>query len=171
MNTEDAAMLDWVESVTDKFSKNHKPWTYSRDLGWLKHIRYEEDYTGYNHWTKRLQRFFNWVTVSYWNPTGIWRDLEGSEKFWKKLKSWPMHIASWWRVEVRKDQNLPDGQVNGIPTHWEEDGEYITMFCPYVGREVLKFLRADPNNPFAQEIIRAMRETKETSWPKTKEEQ
>jgi hypothetical protein len=67
---------------------------------------------------------------------------------------------------VCKDTNLPDGQVSGIITHWEEDGEYIAMFCPYVGREVLKFLRADPDNPHAQAIISAMLETEKKSFGK-----
>lgn len=166
----DEKMLDWVEFVTDKFAKNHEPWTYSRETTGLKHIRYESDYTGYNHWTKRLGRFFNWITVRYWKPKHIWKDLESGKSFWRKLTEWPASIASWFRVALQKDSNLPDGLVNGsIVTHWEEDGEYITMFCPYVGREVLKFLRSDPDNPHAKEILRAMRETAQVSWPKNEE--
>lgn len=164
MNKEDEKMLDFVEFVTDNFAANHQPWTYSRDLGDLEHIRFKGDYTGHNHWTKRLKEFGKWVTVRYWKPTGFMRELEGSRGFFKKLSEWPMRIRSWWRVAVRKDSNRPDGQVNGILTQWEEDGEYITMFCPYVGREVLKFLRAEPDNPFAQKILRAMRETQKASW-------
>lgn len=171
MNTEDEKLLDFVEFVTDKFALNHKPWKYSRDLEGLKHIRYESDYTGHNHWTKRVKAFGKWVTVRYWKPTGLMKMLDGDKGLLRKIIEWPRSIASWWRVSLRKGTNLPDGQVNGIPTAWEEDGEYITMFCPYVGREVLKFLRAEPENPFAQEILRAMRETQEVSWPSDKEEQ
>lgn len=169
MNNEDLKMLDFVEFVTDKFTSNHEPWKYSRDTGTLKHIRYEGDYTGYNHWKKRLTRFFHWITVDYWKPKGLFKQLDEEKSFFKRLIEWPMNIRVWWKVSMRKEDNLPDGQVNGILTNWEGDGEYITMFCPYVGREVLKFLRAEPDNPYAQEIIRAMRETSELSWP-TKEE-
>lgn len=166
MNADDEKMLDWVEFVTDKFSANHKPWKYTRDTGTLKHIRYESDCTGYNHWAKRLGRFFNWITADYWKPKGIFKSLKGEKSFHRKLAEWPMQIRIWWEVAFLKEKNLPDGVVNGNITHWEEDGEYIAMFCPYVGREVLKFLRAEPEHPFAAEILRAMRETQAASWPK-----
>lgn len=169
MNESDSKMLDWIEFVTNKFDSNHRPWKYSRDLGDFQHIRYERDYTGYEHWTKRLQRFFEEVTVGHWNPKGFMHQLSGDRSFWVKLKEWPMDILVTWKVYVLLDSNRPDGQVNGNLTHWEEDGEYIAMFCPYVGREVLKFLRAEPDNPFAQEILRAMRESKEVSWPSKEE--
>lgn len=60
-------------------------------------------------------------------------------------------------MELRKESNLPDGQVNGNLTFWEEDGQYIMLFSPLVGREVIKFLRAEPDSPYAQAIIEQMK--------------
>jgi len=165
-------MLEWVEFITDKFATNHVPWKYSRRTGTLRHIRYARDYTGYNHWKRRVKRFIRNSTVDHWKPKGLFAHVkrESEKTFWYKLKSWPMMIAVHWRVSVCKDKNLPDGQVNGIITHWEEDGEYITMFCPYVGRHVLEFLRKDPTHPSAIAILNAMKEVEELSWPEEDED-
>lgn len=159
-------LLTWVEFVTDKFDQNHSPWVYSRGKGDLKHIRYASDNQGYYHWTKRLKRFIRETTTQHWRPTGINAMFGEPESLWKKLKNWPMMIKVHWGVQVELEDNIPDGQVNGVLTHWEEDGEYIAMFCPYVGREVLKFLRAEPDNPYAENIIKAMQETFKASWGK-----
>lgn len=159
MNNE--KMLEFVEFVTDKFGSNHEPWKYTRNKGKLKHIRYESDYTGYNHWTKRLKRFFRNATIRHWGKADNLssRISPASDfTFWGKLRRWPMMIVVHWKVQMNLDNNLPDGVVNGIITHWEEDGEYITMFAPIVGREVLKFLRAEPDNPHAQAILEKMTE-------------
>lgn len=157
-------MLDWVEFVTDKFAANHVPWKYSRDTGKLKHIRYESDYTGYNHWTKRLKRFLEDVTIDFIRPNKLERQFIklGS----KRNRNWFLTVRVAYSVLLKKDNNLPDGVVDGNITFWEEDGEYITMFCPYVGREVLKFLKEEQDNPYAQNIINAMLETQEASWPR-----
>lgn len=171
LSKEDQEMLKWVQFVTDKFGSNHTPWKYSRDTGKLKHIRYEGDYTGYNHWKKRVKRFFRNITVGHFSPKGWEKQLSFEKNLWEKIVRWPMMVVIHWRVSVCKDTNMPDGQVNGIITHWEEDGEYIAMMSPYVGRQVLKFLNADPTNPHAQEIIKAMREAKEVSWPNKEEEE
>lgn len=156
----DNEMLEWVEFVTDKFAANHEPWKYRGYNDKLKHIRYESDYTGHNRIDKRLKRFLKNITVDYIRPTKLSRAL-GMNRI-----SWFIQVHISWNIYVIKDKNLPDATVNGIIAHWDEDAEYITMFCPYVGREVLKFLRDRPQDEHAQNILSAMRETQELSWPK-----
>lgn len=162
----DEKMLDWAEFVATKFSANHTGWVYSRDLKGLEHIRYRSDYTGYNHWTKRLTRALQkWNPVRYFWPKSSLDKMFAVRKRKKSLKGF--FIRAWVGsvVALRKDKNLPDGQINGIITHWEEDGEYIALFQPRVGMKVLDFVRSDPTNPYAQAIVTEMRACKELSWP------
>ena len=136
MNEKEQGILGFAQFVTDKFASNHEPWIYSRDTGKLKYIRYESDYTGHNKWTKRLKRYFRDITVGHFKPEGLRAQLFPEETFFKRIKDWPMIVAVYWKVHMIKETNLPDGQVNGIITHWEEDGEYIMLFNPVVGRDV-----------------------------------
>lgn len=156
----DKQLLDWAEFVATKFSKNLDGWVYSRDVGDLEHIRYRSDHTGYNHWTKRVRRAF------------AWGHLTGHDRLSRKLRFRESTIRGqvraargWIIFSLRKDKNLPDGQINGIITHWEEDGEYIALFQPRVGVKVIDFLRAEPGNPYAQAILAEMHACKELSWP------
>lgn len=158
----DEKLIAWAEFVATKFSKNAEGWKYSRNLSGLKHIRYVTDYTGYNHWTKRVRRAFDWKHL-----TG----RDSLSKMFRKpgLKNNFWNAVAWIRVSLQKSNNLPDGQINGIITHWEEDGEYIALFQPRVGVKVLDFLKADPTNPHARAILDEMHACKELSWPSEKE--
>lgn len=157
-------LIEWAEFVATKFQTSRDGWIYSRDLGDLKHLRYESDYTGYNHWLKRLKRGFNWSHLS------------GSDRFARSLrqkdnlKSKALHAWAWLQVSLRKDDNLPDGQINGILTNWEEDGEYIAIFQPRVGVKVLDFLKAEPENPYAKAILAEMQACVALSWPDEEED-
>lgn len=154
----DERLLDYAEFVATKFSKNMDGWKYSRNTGGLKHIRYERDYTGYNHWTKRIRRAFDWKHLTGQDSfSKAFRTRGFKAQFWSAI--------SWIRVSLRKDSNLPDGQINGIITHWEEDGEYIALFQPRVGVKVLEFIKADPENPYARAILDEMHAMAELSWP------
>jgi hypothetical protein len=155
----DKKLIEFTEFVATKFSDNHKPWVYSRDLGDLDYIRYSSDYTGYNHWTKRLKRAFT--------PDKLTRRWDTKKSLWEKL------VSAWWHVVValEKDKHLPDGVINGIPTFWEEDGEYIAMMQPIVGQKVIDFLKAEPEHPHAKAILSAMREAYEASWGKNKDKE
>lgn len=155
----DKKLLDWAEFVATKFSKNMDGWVYSRDTGPLRHIRYESDYKGYNHWAKRARRAFDWKHL-----TGT----DSFSKMFRKNESLKMRLYSAWawvRVCLRKDSNLPDGMINGIITHWEEDGEYIALFQPRVGVRVIDFIRSNPDNEYARAILDEMHACKELSWP------
>jgi hypothetical protein len=155
----DAHLLDFTRFVATKFASNDTPWVYSRDKGDLVHIRYKRDYTGYNHWTKRLKRA---VT-----PSKLARRWDRKRSLKEKL------IGSWCHIVValQKSSNLPDGIINGIITHWEEDGEYIAMMGPTVGVKVLDFLEAEPDNEHAKAILAAMHEAYNASWGKDKDKE
>jgi len=156
---DDKKLLEWVEFVATKFQSSRDGWVYSRKLNGLKHIRYESDYTGYNHWTKRVRRAFDW------------KHLTGRDSFSRMmgrettLKQRYLSARAWIEVSLRKDDNLPDGQINGILTNWEEDGEYLSAFQPRVGVKVIEFLRAEPENPHAKAILAEMHAVTKLSWP------
>lgn len=159
----DKEMLEWVQFVTDRFAGNHEPWKYQGDTSSLKHIRYVKDNEGWYHWKKRLKRFWRNITVRRWKV-----DNSVFGVHMKELPYW-QHVKVQWQVQMKLNDNLPDAMVNGNIFHWDEDAEYVTMFCPYVGREVLAFLNAEPDNPYARKIINAMQEVSELSWPSEKE--
>ena len=160
----DERLLKWAHFVATKFSRNVEGWTYSRDTGDLVHIRYKSDTTGYNHWTKRLKRALrpSWL----FEYDSLSKQL-GKMGFPKEKNLWRKLIGAWARFQVQwqVETNLPDGTVNGIITFWEEDGEYITLFGPTVGVKVIEFLRAEPENQYAQAILAEMHRVKEMSWP------
>lgn len=168
MNEEEKHVLEFAEFVSTKFAKNREGWIYSRDLGGLKHIRYESDYTGYNHWTKRVRRALNLKRIlgldRLSRQLGVSRKREGlSARFW----------SAYWHVVInlRKDSNLPDGQINGIITIWEEDGQYIMFFGPTTGVKVLDFIREDPDNPHAKAILAEMVRNYNRSYPQGDEDE
>lgn len=169
MDKEDEELIAFAEFVATKFQSSRDGWVYSRDLGDLKHIRYGHDHTGYNHWRKRLRRAFD--PKHLLGRDSFSRALRGNERK-TSLKMRFLEARAWIKVSLAKDSNLPDGQINGNLTHWEEDGEYIALFQPRVGVKVLDFLRAEPDNPHAKAILAEMRACSELSWPseKTSEE-
>jgi hypothetical protein len=157
MNAKDKKLIEFVEFVATKFSVSREGWVYSRDLGDLKHIRYGSDYTGYNHWSKRVQRAFDPKRLT--NADSLFGPKNNS------LKERAAYALAWIRVSLEKESNLPDGQINGIPVNWEEDGEYLAHFQPRVGVKVLEFLKAEPENPYARAILDEMHACAELSWP------
>lgn len=135
-----------------------RDWEYSRDHD-IVHIRYAGDYKGYHSIWKRVRRTFL--------PSQSSRRLHRSlnKMFGRRNGPWWKHpnrtvIRAWWtivahfRVGLRTEKNLPDGTINGIITHWEEDGEYIQMVQPSVGDLLADFLIAEPEHPHAV-LIRA----------------
>lgn len=161
MDKKDEAVLDFAEFVATKFSSNREGWVYSRNRGGLEHIRYRRDYTGYNHWTKRLRRAFD--PKHLLGRDSFAKSLLGKRK--RSLSSRVIEALVWIKISLQKDRNLPDGQINGNLTFWEEDGEYIALFQPRVGVKVLEFIRADPENPYARAILDEMLACQELSWP------
>lgn len=168
----DKELIGWARFVSTKFSKNVEGWTYSRNTDGLKHIRYESDYTGYNHWTKRLTGglAFAWSHTIHSQKGSLAAQLGGVEKGlspWRRMQQ----FYAYFMVRMRKDKNLPDGQINGIITHWEEDGEYIALFQPRVGVKVLEFIEDNPDNEYAKAILAVMHDCAELSWPSKEDEE
>lgn len=160
----DKEMLHWVQFITDKFADNHKPWKYTRDTSSLVHLRYTSDTEGHNYWTERLKRYLKDI-----KPGRYKRDKALMVK-WDVPYNYRSHLVMKWKVGILPGPNAPDAMVNGNIFHWDEDAEYVTMFCPYVGREVLKFLNAEPDNEHAKRIMAAMQEVSELNWPSEQEE-
>lgn len=126
---------------------NHgEGWTYSRGVEGLEHIRFRSDYTGYDHWTRRLARALS--------P----KDLLGIDRLSRMLgretglKSRLLSASAHFRVNIRKESNLPDGGLPGVLTFAEENGEYIEMVGPTIGAKIADFLIAEPDHPHAQAI-------------------
>lgn len=117
-------------------------WHYTRNLGDLKSINYDNRGDGFWH---RLGSAFGYLrgendTLMQWMQEGkvTWRNRWFMAKF----------------VLLRKEKHLPDGVLDngGIITFWEETGEYINLVQPSVGAMLSDFLLEDPDNPHAQKI-------------------
>jgi hypothetical protein len=127
-------------------------WKYSRNIKDLELIRFKHDYTGYNHWTKRVRRAFD--------P----KHLLGIDSISKQLKFRRhgfLSALAWIKVSLQKDDNLPDGMIGGNITFWEEDGEYIECVGPTIGERIADFLIEEPDNPHA---IRIAEEIERIVW-------
>lgn len=164
----DKEMLDWAEFVASKFQVNHDGWKYNGkvyDTG-LKYIRYESDYTGYDHWTKRLARALDLKRM--FGLDRLSKQLGFGSDGWKSRFIYgPIaHI----KVSLRKDKNIPDAIVNGNIFQWDEDAQYVALFQPRVGMKVLEFVQADPDNVHAKAILAEMRACMEMNWPEEKEQ-
>lgn len=156
-------MLKWVEFVATKFDANHIGWTYKRGTESIKRIRYSRDNQGCNHWTKRAKRM-----VRDCNPVRYFQFQEKVHPMFRRertLKAYLLNFRVSYEVHWKLPNNLPDGTINGIITHWEEDGEYIAAFQPRVGMKVLEFIKDNPENPYAQAIVAEMKACVELSWP------
>lgn len=161
-------MLEWVEFVATKFQKNHEGWVYRRGAKGIKHIRYVSDNQGYDHWKKRAKRMIRDCNpVEYFWPKGQIRRMFPRER---SLSAYLRNFRVSYEVHWKLDRNLPDGTINGIITHWSEDGEYIAAFQPRVGMKVLEFIKDNPEDPYAQAIVAEMKACVELSWPEENSE-
>lgn len=123
-------------------------WDYTRDTGNLKHIRYVDDWRGYNHPARRLIRL-----VKNFGRPGSLEDMLGMRWFaWR-------HPLIQTRVTMRTDSHLPDGVLDhgSIITFWEETGEYLQYVQPSVGEMLADWMDAEPGNTHALKIAGEMR--------------
>lgn len=139
-------------------------WVYTRDTGDLEAIYYKSSRTGYDHWTKRLKRALNV------------KQLLGRDGLSKQLGLQPRGLKDHWYtaqahfiVNFRRSRSIPDGQINGNPMHWEEDGEYIQCVGPTVGVKIADFLENEPENPYAVAIAEEMNRIWELSMQRHRE--
>lgn len=160
-------------SILRSYATHHQHgegWTYSRDTGDLEAIYYKHSRTGYDHWTKRYQRaireFFAKIIKG---GSSFEKQLMGD--YWKQPSLRRRFSGAWiaFKVYGRRDKGRPDGQINGNPMHWEEDGEYIQCVGPTVGEKIADFLENEPANPYAVAIAEEMNRIWELSMKRHRE--
>src|SRR6187431_362572 len=106
MTATDKELIDFTTFVATKFSSNHTPWVYTRDLGELKHIRFASDYTGRNHWTKRVRRALNFKEL--FETKNSFTQRMGLKPRKRTLKGWFINAYVHIYVALRKESHLPD---------------------------------------------------------------
>lgn len=144
----DAELLEWAESVATKFQVSRDGWYYTRDLGDLERIRYKSDHTGYNSFWRRLKRALNVKML-------LGTDSLSMQIFGKRKPSLKRAWV-WFVVSMEKDKNLPDAVIGNaaIICHWEEDAEYITLFGPTVGKIIIDWMKANPEDETVKKILK-----------------
>lgn len=134
----------WAAKVLGEYANHFEisDWNYTRNLGSLKSIEYNDKN---NSLRNRLKR-----AISY---------LRGEDDYlMAMIQDRPVTWRDRWRMAVFsinfKEKNLPDGRLdNGaILTFWEETGEYLQLVQPSVGNLLAEFLLDQPENPHAQKI-------------------
>lgn len=158
MTKDKSEALEMLEFVANRFDTS--PWTFSHDIGDLKHIRYRHDYTGYNAWWRRALRAFSPREWFSWGH--IDKAVFGS--WWRKAH--PRSVLAHIRVNLMKKSHLPDGIVlgPGVITHWQEDGVFISLMNPDVATAILDFIKDRPEDKHAirmREAIEAAHERNE----------
>lgn len=151
MTSDKKQVLEFFEFVADKFADNHgEGWSLSGGNENFKHIRYKSDQEGYESFWNRVKRAVRF----YFKAT----PFLGEEPSY----TWLMHpigrakIA--YKVHIKPDSHTPDVFINGgsILAHWAEDGEYIMLMSPTVGRIVLEMLQNEPNSEYSERILEEM---------------
>lgn len=138
----------YFRDVTDSTTSGDWAWTRETEI---VHIRYKGDWTGYDAPWRRVLRAFRHA----FGPRRRWeKDLFPH----LKLQHWFWGVVAAFRVYLATETHRPDGDLNGgkVICHWEEDGEYLQLIQPSVGRLLADFLMAEPENEHAQKIIAEM---------------
>lgn len=130
------AMADQLRQYATHFAP--RDWDYTRDLGDLKAIRYDDDLR------VRIRMAFR--ALFRVRPDSLARVI--------KVSRWRM-----FRAHLRRDKHLPDGVLDGgrILTHWEETGEYLQYVQPSVGALLAGLMDAHPDLPEVQAIATEMK--------------
>lgn len=127
-----------------------------RDWLWTRETHLEAIYNTDDHDRRpwyRLRKFARAVRDDFiTGQKGIYRELYGYR--WAWFHSPLRHLRADVAVHLRRDPNLPDGELIGASTlcYWEEDGEYIQMVQPSIGLLLAEFLIAEPDHPHAKKI-------------------
>lgn len=127
-----------------------RDWCYTRNLGRLKHIRYDDDFSGYDHPWRRLKR----TVLRFLRTDRIEREVFGR----RFPLSWSHPLAAI-RGGLRTGRHLPDGVLDngGVITFWEETGEYLQYVQPSVGALLADLMDAHPDLPEVQAIADEMK--------------
>lgn len=141
-------------SQTVKYFKNVYPfaerqWRYTRNLGNLKRIVYDEE------WERLPNRIRHTFKMFASDPKWLKEiNRDGG------IKSRISHKYYILVVGLRRNKHLPDGIMENasVLTHWEEEGEYIQLVSPAVGDILVEWLENDSENPYAQRVVEKMKE-------------
>lgn len=153
--TEKAAAL--LEATGGHFARDDWQWTRKDSI---RHIRYKGDWSGYNAPWRRVLRAFqlSFGRRRSWErqlrSAAYWSEGRGWQIPFRVIQGWVLHVWATFVVQVRTEQNLPDGRIPqaAIICFWEEDGEYLMCVQPSVGLLVADFLKQDSENPHAVAI-------------------
>lgn len=139
------AMADQLRQYATHFEM--RDWCYTRDTSHIKHLRYADDYSGYNHPLRRLGRTLR----QFVPPRDSLSKMLG-------LNAWRNPIITL-SVGLRTDSHMPDGVLDGggILTHWEETGEYLQYVQPSVGALLADLMDAHPELAEVQAVAAEMK--------------
>lgn len=142
------AMADQLRQYATHFEM--RDWNYTRHIK-VKHIRYEGDWSGYDHPVRRLGRLIHDFVPR--KPDGL-RDMVGMGRWW----AWRHPLVSA-RTALRTQAHLPDGHLDngGILTQWEETGEYLQYVQPSVGALIADLMDAHPDLPEVHAVADEMK--------------
>ena len=125
-----------------------RDWEYTRELGDLKGIVYNDDAETL---PNRVRSAFGWIAGEHDNILRLFHDDLSRLHLWKARFSMVLHV-------LHKDSHLPDGVLDngGIITFWEETGEYLQYVQPSVGSLIADFMESDPFHPSAIALAEEM---------------
>jgi len=159
-------ILDDAEFNACKFGSNHEPLPYDPIIEDLEHIRYKErKHYSFAKKTKKGISLYSHSRKTFGNSK---RENEEKNPF-KKVRREYLFLKSCISLQFKKNSDHPDAAVNGNLYHWDEDAIYAVYFQPLVGMEVLKFLQAEPDHPWAQKIMKTMEKASSESFKIGKE--
>lgn len=140
------AMADQLRQYATHFEQ--RDWDYTRHTK-IRHIRYEGDWSGYDHPLRRLRRF-----LGHFRPEKpFWATVYGTRWFaWRH----PIITARTW---LRTEPHHPDGHLDngGVIVHWEETGEYLQYVQPSVGALLADLMDAHPDLPEVEALAAEMK--------------
>lgn len=120
----------------------HDDWQFTLNNALITDIRRSDDD---DQWSHRISRAFYWLIIG------------GSKDLRRQLgDSVTARVSMFLHSLKRSKENVPDGYLaNGtIITSWCEDGRYIELMQPAVGRLIADFLEQEPANPHAKKIAK-----------------
>lgn len=128
------------------WAADENPWRYARDDE-IIHIRYAGDWSGYDSVPNRIRHAI--------------------EAAWKAGRRRRSFYAVWaaLKVNLSTEAHRPDGIIGEgrIITFWEEDGEYLELVSPQVGKLLADWMTACPDDPHAVAIAELMTPDPETN--------
>lgn len=163
-------MLD-VQKVAASldFLANHfveEPWTIDEQDSQHRVVGLNTKwYIKHNRLFSRFRRSVGWLFSKGSSLDDVFYELDESSKpFWVYRILANISMAKY---SLRKDPNRPDYSLREgtVVALWAETGDYLISMQPAVGDKVAKFLRENPDNPYAIEIAEEIQKGWEIAFP------